>query len=82
MRSFHVAQSNSQRFRRTSSLRFLLFAYNTELSPTDSKPDVAVQIQVVRDGQPVITTAPRKISTEGIADLSDFLMPLKSHWIA
>lgn len=64
-----IAKSNSHRFRRASSLRFQLFAYNTEVSPTDSKPDVAVQIQVVRDGQPVITTALRKINTEGIADL-------------
>ena len=63
--SVPVAQSHSQRFRRTSSLRFLLFAYNTTVAPTDAKPDVAVQIQVLRDGQPVITTAGRKINSEG-----------------
>ena len=65
-----VALSASHRFRRDSTLRFLIFAYNTLSSPADQKPDVAVQVQVIRDDQPVITTALRKISTEGVADLA------------
>jgi hypothetical protein len=64
-----VALSASHRFRRESTLRFLLFAYNAVFSPADQKPDVAVQVQVVRDDQPVITTALRKISTDGALDL-------------
>jgi hypothetical protein len=64
-----VALSASHRFRRESTLRFLLFAYNTVFSQVDQKPDVAVQVQVVRDDQPVITTALRKISTDGVIDL-------------
>lgn len=64
-----VALSASHRFRRESTLRFLLFAYNTTLSPSDQKPDVAVQVQVIRDDQPVITTALRKVNTEGVTDL-------------
>jgi hypothetical protein len=64
-----VALSASHRFRRESTLRFLLFAYNTVFSPVDQKPDVAVQVQVVRDDQPVITTALRKVSTDGVLDL-------------
>jgi VWFA-related protein len=64
-----VALSASHRFRRESTLRFLIFAYNTVFSPTDQKPDSAVQVQVIRDDQPVITTALRKISTEGVQDL-------------
>lgn len=32
-------------------------------------PDLAVQVQVFRDGQPVITTPARKIQTEGVTDL-------------
>ena len=64
-----VALSASHRFRRESTLRFLLFAYNTVFSPVDQKPDVAVQVQVVRDDQPVITTALRKVSTDGGLDL-------------
>lgn len=64
-----VALSASHRFRRDSTLRFLIFVYNTAPSPADKKPDVAVQVQVIRDDQPVITTALRKVNTEGVADL-------------
>ncbi len=65
-----VALSASHRFGRASTLRFLIFAYNTTVSPADQKPDVAVQVQVIRDNQPVITTALRKISTDGVLDLA------------
>ncbi|MCA1576781.1 MAG: VWA domain-containing protein [Acidobacteria bacterium] len=65
-----VALSASHRFGRDSTLRFLLFAYNTLPSPADQKLDVAVQVQVIRDDQPVITTAVRKISTDGLTDLA------------
>jgi VWFA-related protein len=65
-----VALSASHRFQRESTLRFLIFVYNSALSPADKKPDVAVQVQVVRDDQPVITTALRKVNTEGVGDLA------------
>ena len=65
-----IALSASHRFDRQSTLRFLLFAYNTTVSPADQKPDVAVQVQVIRDNQPVITTALRKITTDGVLDLT------------
>ena len=65
-----VALSASHRFHRESMLRFLIFAYNSAFSPTDQKPDVAVQVQVVRDDQPVVTTALRKLNTEGVTDLT------------
>ena len=65
-----VALSASHRFKRDSTLRFLIFAYNTKVSSADQKPDVAVQVQVIRDDQPVITTAVRKITTEGVEDLA------------
>lgn len=65
-----IALSASHRFQRESMLRFLIFAYNSAFSPTDQKPDVAVQVQVIRDNQPVLTTALRKINTEGITDLA------------
>ena len=64
-----VALSASHRFQRESTLRFLIFAYNTVFSTTDQKPDAAVQVQIIRDDQPVITTALRKINTEGVVDL-------------
>ena len=65
-----IAMSASHRFKRDSVLRFLVFAYNAILSPSDQKPDVAIQVQVVRDDQPVITTALRKIATDQNTDLA------------
>ena len=64
-----VALSASHNFRRESTLRFLIFAYNASLSPADQKPDVAVQVQVIRDDQPVLTTALRKLTVEGMTDM-------------
>lgn len=63
-----IALSASHRFRRDSTLRFLIFAYNAVVSPSDQKPDVAIQVQVVRDDQPVITTALRKITADTFTD--------------
>jgi len=65
-----IAMSASHRFQRDSTLRFLIFAYNATLSTSDQKPDVAIQVQVIRDDQPVITTALRKIGTDQNSDLA------------
>ena len=65
-----VDLSIAHHFAPNGYLRFLVAVYNAARAPADSKPDVAIQIQVVRDGQPVITTALRKILTEGVADLA------------
>ena len=65
-----VALSASHRFQHDSMLRFLIFAYNASLSPADQKPDIAVQVQVIRDDQPVVTTALRKINTDGVTDVT------------
>lgn len=65
-----VSLSPDHRFRSDSSLRFVAFAYNTTLSQLDQKPDLAVQVQVIRDDQPVVTTALRKVVTEGLVDLT------------
>jgi VWFA-related protein len=45
-------------------LRFLVFVYNAALAPADSKPDVALQVQVVRDDQPVVTTSLKKVDVD------------------
>ena len=39
-------------------------------SATIAGPDLAVQVQVFRDNEPVITNPLHKVSLEGIADLS------------
>lgn len=65
-----VALSASHRFGRESTMRFLIFAYNGVLSPVDQKPDIVVQTQIVRDDQPVVTTALRKVTTDGVLDIT------------
>ena len=65
-----VMLNPSHRFRSDSTMRFLVFTYNAALSETGQKADVAVQVLVIRDDQPVITTALRQISTEGITDFA------------
>jgi VWFA-related protein len=51
-------------------LRFMVFVYNAALAAADSTPDVAIQVQIVRDGLPVVTTALRKVSATEIQDLA------------
>lgn len=56
-------------FSKNEFLRFLVFVYNASISPTDSKPDVAIQVQVVRDDQPVVTAPQKKVTLDGVEDL-------------
>jgi VWFA-related protein len=65
-----VEFSITHSFSASGYLRFMAFVYNAALAPADSKPDVAIQVQVVRDGQPVVTAALQKVSTEGVTDLA------------
>jgi VWFA-related protein len=58
----------SNRFFRDDFLRFLVFTYNATTGSNGSKPDLAIQIQIVRDGQPVVTTPLKKISVEQFDD--------------
>ncbi len=63
--------SISHRFQRDSNLRFLVFIYNAQAAAaTDSKPDIAFQVQLIRDGQPVVTTPLKKIQLAQVADPS------------
>ncbi len=63
----HVILRVDHRFQRNSFLRFLVFIY-TNLQPGVT-PEIAVQVQILRSDQPVITTSVRKVSTEGMPDL-------------
>jgi len=63
-----VVLNPNRRFARNSRLRFNLQIYNAARGA--GQPDVAVQIQVFRGEQPVVTTALRKVSTQGLTDLS------------
>jgi VWFA-related protein len=64
-----VLLSVDRRFARTSWVRLTTFIYNA-VPAADSKPDVALQVQVFRDDQPVFTAPLTKVSTEGVADTS------------
>ncbi len=66
-----VQMSVDRHFARSSRLRFVTYIYNAARNPaTNAPPDVAIQIQIFRDDQPVITTPLRKIETEGKPDLA------------
>jgi VWFA-related protein len=76
-----VRPNVERRFARTSLLRFLVFTYNAAIldpptgteSPALEKrtiPDLAVQLQVLRDNQPVITSPLRRIAVASAVDLS------------
>jgi VWFA-related protein len=59
------------RFQRDSNLRFAIFVYNAMPAPApESKPDIAMQVLMIRDEQPVVTTALKKIPTDNITDFS------------
>jgi VWFA-related protein len=64
-----VLLSVDRRFARTSWVRLTTFIYNA-VPAADSKPDVALQIQVFRDDQPVFTAPLVKLSTDGITDMT------------
>lgn len=61
----NVRFSIDHQFKRDSYLRFFIFVYNAKRA-SDSLPDVAIQVQILRDKQPVLTTALKKLSTEGV----------------
>jgi VWFA-related protein len=63
----NVLLSVARRFARTSRIRFLTFIYNAATGAA-AQPDVALQVQVFRDDQPVFTAPLKKISTEGLTD--------------
>ncbi|MDT7605129.1 MAG: hypothetical protein QOF61_3126 [Acidobacteriota bacterium] len=58
-----------RRFAHNTPARFLVYLYNAAVA-ADAKPDIAVQVQVFRDDQPVITTPLRKVDTEGFTEFS------------
>lgn len=61
------------RFAQSSALRFFTFIYNANANQTGSADakalDLAVQVQVFRDNEPVITTPVHTVSTESAKDL-------------
>ena len=64
-----VLLTADRRFPRDGRLRFIVYVYNAALGG-EGRPDAAIQLQVFRDDQPVVTTPLKKISTEGLTDFS------------
>jgi hypothetical protein len=64
-----VRLSIDRRFSRASFLRYVVFIYNAARSPATQSPDVVVQVQVLRDGQPVATTTLKTVPADGTQDL-------------
>jgi len=62
----------SHHFQRNSYLRFAVVVYNNpvHVPASDSKGDLALQVLLVRDDQPVVTTPLKKVSTDNITDSS------------
>jgi VWFA-related protein len=65
--------SVDHRFSRTSKLQFLTYIYNAAPGANQAAPDLALQVQVLRDDQPVATTPLRKIQTSEAADMARIL---------
>jgi VWFA-related protein len=63
-----VSLSIAHNFSTDEYLQFLLVVYNAALAPADSKPDIALQLQVLRDGQPVITIPLKKVAVDKATD--------------
>ncbi|HYH85642.1 MAG TPA: VWA domain-containing protein [Pyrinomonadaceae bacterium] len=66
--SAQLAVCAERRFARSSRLGFFLYVYNA--ARPAAAPDVALQIQIFRDNQPVITKPLFKIETAGMPDLA------------
>ncbi len=59
-----------RRLARTSRMRFFTYIYNAARAAGGGSPDIALQVQVFRDDQPVITSPLSKLNTEGMTDLT------------
>jgi hypothetical protein len=64
-----VLLSVGRHFRRSSFIRFLTFVYNAAPAAA-SQPDVALQIQIFRDDQPVFTAPLTRLRSEGATDIT------------
>jgi VWFA-related protein len=66
--SAQLAVCADRSFARDSRLGFFLYVYNA--ARQTAPPDVALQVQIFRDDQPVVTKPLVKIATDGMPDLA------------
>ncbi len=60
----HVQLSVDHTFPRTSQIGYWVFVYNAKRDAS-GKPQISVQTQVLRDGQPVLSSPQRRVSNAG-----------------
>lgn len=61
--------SVDHRFGRNDHLSFWVFIYNAlKVNPAGNAPNLSARIQVLRNGQPVITTNEQTVATKGLPD--------------
>ncbi|HEY5885377.1 MAG TPA: VWA domain-containing protein [Pyrinomonadaceae bacterium] len=78
-----VQLSVDRRFPRSTNLGFWLFIYNAARDASNGgKPNLTVQVQVLREGKPLVTPPPTKVAIDGTSDLERIPygggLPLKS----
>lgn len=66
--SRHVPMNITRRFRRDSFLRCLVFIYNASRTQANRASDVAIQVQILRNNRPVITTPVKPITAQAGQD--------------
>lgn len=64
-----VQFSVDRRFSRSSNVEFWLFVYNAARDAKTGKPNLSVNLQVMRDGQNIVATTPHKLNTDSMPDL-------------
>jgi hypothetical protein len=65
-----VQLSVDRRFPRSTKLGFWLFIYNAARDTANGgKPNLTVQVQVLRDGKPLVTPPPSRVAIDGTSDL-------------
>jgi hypothetical protein len=65
-----VQFSVDHRFPRSGHLDFMLFIYNaSRKGGAPTLPDLTAQVQILREGRAVATTAERRLNTAGMPDL-------------
>ena len=69
------------RFDRNSTMRFVLHIYNASLG-ANSKPDLGIQAQILRDGEPVVTTPSTRYPPQASSNSSNCLTVAISLWPA
>lgn len=62
--------SVDRHFSKRSQLNFFIFIYNAKKPTAYAPPTLAAQVELLKNGTPIISTSPRPLSTMGMTDLA------------